>query len=305
MEKITPTVVQFIKLGEAGEWERECLSNGTLRFGYHETPDNLCVEGRWEEVHDIWLNIRDMRKAVATSDVRQIKTFYTAGAETVFITFWGGFLYWCLPSGPVDVLEDGSRLRKTVEGWKNTSIAGVQLTTDHLSGDLLKVQGYRGTICNVSAQDYVIRKINDQDLPAVSAAKNAEEAYLTAIKNLCQLLTWQDFELLIDLIFSTSGWRRTNIVGKTQKTLDLELELPTTSEKAFVQIKSRANVDALREYEKVFRETTAYERMFFIWHSGSLSESIKADGITLIGPDKLAELILESGLTRWLRKKVS
>lgn len=46
MEKITPTVVQFIKLGEAGEWERECLSNGTLRFGYHETPDNRCVEGR-------------------------------------------------------------------------------------------------------------------------------------------------------------------------------------------------------------------------------------------------------------------
>jgi hypothetical protein len=119
------------------------------------------------------------------------------------------------------------------------------------------------------------------------------------------LLTWQDFELLIDLIFSTSGWRRTSIVGKTQKTLDLELELPTTGEKAFVQIKSHANAGALSEYEKRFRETTAYKRMFFIWHSGSLSESIKADGITLIGPNKLAGFILDSGLTRWLRKKVS
>ena len=305
MEKIIPTVVQFIKLGEAGEWERQCLSDGTLRFGYHQTPNSLCVEERWEDVHDIWLNIRDRRQAVATSDVRQIKTFYTAGAETVFITFWGGFLYWCRPTGQVEVLEDGSRLRKTVEGWKNTSIGGAQLTTDHLSGDLLKVQGYRGTICNVSAHDYVVRKINDEDLSAVSAAKKAEEAYLTAIKNLCQLLTWQDFELLIDLIFSTSGWRRTSIVGKTQKTLDLELELPTTGEKAFVQIKSHANAGALSEYEKRFRETTAYKRMFFIWHSGPLSESIKADCITLIGPDKLAGLILDIGLTRWLRKKVS
>ncbi|KNC91237.1 hypothetical protein [Trabulsiella odontotermitis] len=305
MEKIIPTVVQFIKLGEAGEWERQCLSDGTLRFGYNQTPNSLCVEERWEDVHDIWLNIRDRRQAVATSDVRQIKTFYTAGAETVFITFWGGFLYWCRPIGQVEVLEDGSRLRKTVEGWKNTSIGGAQLTTDHLSGDLLRVQGYRGTICNVSAHDYVVRKINDEDLSAVSAAKKAEEAYLIAIKNLCQLLTWQDFELLIDLIFSTSGWRRTSIVGKTQKTLDLELELPTTGEKAFVQIKSYANAGTLSEYEKRFRETTAYKRMFFIWHSGPLSESIKADCITLIGPDKLAGLILDSGLTRWLRKKVS
>jgi hypothetical protein len=46
MEKIIPIGIQFIKLGEAGEWERQCLSDGTLRFGYHQTPNSLCVEGR-------------------------------------------------------------------------------------------------------------------------------------------------------------------------------------------------------------------------------------------------------------------
>ncbi|HFQ2065639.1 TPA: hypothetical protein ACMEXM_000894 [Klebsiella variicola subsp. variicola] len=101
MEKIIPTAIQFIKLGEAGEWKQQCQSDGTLRFGYHETPNSLCVEGRWEDVHDILLNIRDRQKVVATSDVRQIKTFYRAGTETVFITLWGGFLYWCLPTGQV------------------------------------------------------------------------------------------------------------------------------------------------------------------------------------------------------------
>lgn len=215
MEKISPATVQFIKLGEAGEWEQQCLSEGTLRFGYHETPNSLCVEGQWADVHEIWLNIRKGKKGNASSDVRQIKTFYMADAETLFITFRGGFLYWCRPAGPVKVLADGSRVRKTMEGWQNTSIGGALLTTDHLSGDLLKVQGYRGTICNVSAHDYVVRKINDEDLPAVSDAKQSEETYLKAIKKLCQLLTWQDFELLVDLVFSTSGWRRTSIVGKT------------------------------------------------------------------------------------------
>ncbi|VTO24583.1 Uncharacterised protein [Klebsiella variicola] len=97
MEKITPASVQFIKLGEAGEWEHQCLSDGTLRFGYHETPNSLCVEGRRENVHDIWFNIRERQKAVATSDVRQLKTVYTAGAEKVFITIWG----WCLPTGQI------------------------------------------------------------------------------------------------------------------------------------------------------------------------------------------------------------
>lgn len=305
MERINPAAVKFIKLGLAGEWEQQCLSEGIIRFGYHETPDHFCVEGRWTEVQQIWLDERGGNKAIATSDVRQIKTFYTAGPETVFITFSGGFLYWCRPTGKVEVLKDKSRTRKTIDGWLRTSISGAQLTTDYLSGELLKVQGYRGTICNVGAHDYVVRKINDEDHPAVSAAKKAEDAYLYAIKNMCQLLTWQDFELLIDLVFSNSGWRRTGSVGKTQKTLDLELESPTTSEKAFIQIKSYADAHALSEYEKRFRDAPAYNRMFFIWHSGPLSENINVEGITLIGPAKLAILILDSGLSRWLRKKVS
>lgn len=43
---------------------------------------------------------------------------------------------------------------------------------------------------------------------------------------------------------------------------------------------------------------------FFVWHSGPLNEDQQIDGVTLIGPEKLSEIILESGLTRWLRKKV-
>jgi hypothetical protein len=52
-----------------------------------------------------------------------------------------------------------------------------------------------------------------------------------------KLLGPRDFETLVDLVFSTSGWRRQGVVGKTQKTLDLDLILPSTGERAFVQVK--------------------------------------------------------------------
>lgn len=75
MEKIGPATVQFIKIGEAGEWGQQSLSEGMLRFCYHKTPDNLCVNDRWKDVHEIWLKERKGNKASASSDVRQIKTF--------------------------------------------------------------------------------------------------------------------------------------------------------------------------------------------------------------------------------------
>ncbi|SIT49264.1 conserved hypothetical protein [Paraburkholderia piptadeniae] len=305
MSSLKPSAVKFIKLGYGGEWEAQCLSSGTLRFGYHETPDDLCVRGDWEAVRELWIGLRNGNGGTATRDTDQIRAFYTTGPDSVFITFSGGYLYWCQPVGQVEVLDDGSRLRRTLCGWHNRSLAGVPLTMDRLSGHLLKVQGFRGTICNVDARDYLVRKINDEPLPEVSAAIAAEAAHKLAIVDLCRLLTWQDFELLVDLLFSTSGWRRTGAVGRTQKTVDLELELPTTGEKAFVQVKSDATVASLSEYVEQFGSSAAYARMFFVWHTGALPEHTAIEGVTLLGPTRLAQLILDSGLSRWLREKVS
>lgn len=281
------------------------MSSGTLRFGYHETPDELCVQGNWEAVRELWVGLRNGNGGTATRDTDQIRAFYTTSSESIFITFSGGYLYWCRPTGLVEVLDDGSRLRRTVDGWHNRSLAGTPLTMDRLSGHLLKVQGFRGTICNVDARDYLVRKINDELLPEVSVALAAETAHKLAIIELCRLLTWQDFELLVDLVFSTSGWRRTGAVGRTQKSVDLELELPTTGEKAFVQVKSDATMASLQAYAEQLESSGAYARMFYVWHTGSLLEDTVINGVTLLGPTRLAQLILDSGLSRWLREKVS
>ncbi|OAP47430.1 hypothetical protein ATC00_22495 [Sinorhizobium americanum] len=301
---VSATNVLYIKLGRNGEWENASLKDGELRFGYHGTPQALCVQGDWQGVWAHW-NAKRSDPGAATRDMKQIRAFYEADAATIFVTFAHNRMYWCQPSGPVHALPDGSHSRKTVSGWSCRTLKGVELRSDRLSGRLLKVQMFRGTICDVGAKDYVLRRINDELSPEVAAAEEAERVLMEAIVNLMRLLTWQDFELLIDLVFSSSGWRRVSAVGKTQKTIDLELMLPTTGERAFVQVKSQASLSSLEQYVGLHRQAETYDRMFFVWHTGDIPEDRKVDGVTLLGPQKLSRMILDTGLSSWLREKVS
>ncbi len=292
----------FIKLGRAGEWEAECLRDEILRLGFVETPPGLCAEGNWEQVRNFWQELHG-NAGVATRYTRQIRSFYEADEHTVFITFVGGLLRWCRPAGPVERLEDGGHWRRTVDGWRSTSVGNVPLTTDRLSGHLLMVQMFEGAICRVSALDYLLRKLNDQPSPQAAAAIDAENALVKGLIELMRLLTWQDFELLVDLAFTNSGWRRVSVVGRSQQTVDLELVLPTTEERAFVQIKSEASNDNLERYVHELRGSSAYDRMFFVWHTGNVN-AVQMDGkVTLVGPDRLARMVMDAGLSSWLRAK--
>jgi hypothetical protein len=234
--KINPSKGLFIKLGPSGSWEKECLENGILRFGYKQTPFDAAVSGDWETVRKVWLGLRK-DEGTATRDVIQIRHFFEAGEDTVWITFCGGFLWWCFAKPGVKRHQDGKgSYRTTVAGWKNTDILDGKLFTEKLSGNLLKVQSFQGTICEIKAFEYLKRKLNGQLLPEVEDAAQAENQMVQKIIPLMRLLTWQDFELLVDLVFANSGWRRLGQVGKVQKIVDIELMLPTTGERAFVQI---------------------------------------------------------------------
>lgn len=304
MTAVTASHLYYIKLGRGGDWEAESLRDGVLRFGYREAPHELCARGDWQGVWEAMKAIRSDAGA-ATRDVNQIRAYYEADEHSIFITFVGGLLYWCRPTGPVELLEDRSHRRQTAEGWRNTSVNGTLLSADRLSGRLLKVQMFRGTICDVRAGDYLLRKLSDQLSPEVAAAEEAERALMTAIVELMCLLTWQDFELLVDLVFSTSGWRRLSQVGRTQKTVDLELILPSTAERAFVQVKSQATSAALNDYVARLAEADAYDRMFFVWHTGDIAEESSPAGVILLGPQRLSRMVLDAGLSSWLREKVS
>ena len=303
-KKIKPTRALYIKLGRKGSWEKECLENGILRFGYKETPFKAAKSGDWETVHSFWLANRG-DQGTATRDVKQIRCYFEAGDDTLWITFSGGLLWWCFAKPGVKLHPDGhGSYRTTVDGWRNTDIDGGKLSFEKLSGNLLKVQAFQGTICDVREFEYLKRKLNGQLLPEVEEAVKAENQMVRNIIPLMRLLTWQDFELLVDLVFSNSGWRRVGQVGKTQKTVDIELILPTTGERAFVQIKSSAGKRDLADYLERLKASVAYDRMFFVWHSGDVGE-VEASDVALIGPERLARMVFDAGLTSWLRAKVS
>ena len=118
-----------------------------------------------------------------------------------------------------------------------------------------------------------------------------------------RLLGPRDFETLVDLVFATSGWRRQGVVGKTQKTLDLALVLPSTGDRAFVQVKSKTKSTELADYIKKLDEMGHYDKMFFVFHSGEADTD--DDRVTVVGPEKLAEMVMDAGLVTWLIRKVS
>lgn len=200
--------------------------------------------------------------------------------------------------------SDGDGVWRTIaDGWRCTDIKGEELTKERLSGALTKLAAYQGTSCRVDVSDYVTRRINDRKMPQVELAVRRYEDLKRSTQELMKLLEPYDFETLVDLVFSTSGWRRQGVVGKTQKTLDLDIVLPSTGERAFVQIKSRTTSAELVEYVGKLEEIGPYDRMFYVFHSGEAD--IDDDRVSIVGPEKLAAPVVDAGLVGWLIRKVS
>lgn len=92
------------------------------------------------------------------------------------------------------------------------------------------------------------------------------------------MLSWQDFELLVDLIFSASGWRRVGVVGGSQETVDIELVLPSTGDRAFVQIKSATTQNELDDYLRRFEKRDEGRMFFRLSHGYRYARGERQDG---------------------------
>jgi len=305
MEKLpADTKAYFIKLGHEGEWEEPCLTSGTIRFAYRKISHEPCLHGQWDEVQALCAKMRG--KGTGKNDARQVQTYYEADASSIFITFYKGELWWCHPTGVPEVLpeERNARVRQTVSGWRKTSVGGRPLLISELSGKLTKTQMYRGTICEVSETPYLLRRINDEQTPELAAAQETENRLLVQMLAMIRLLDPLDFELMVELVFSQSGWRRQTRTGGTQKTVDVDLQLPSTGERAFVQVKSETDTRTFDDYAQRFEAQDAHARMFFVWHTGVITRD-PPPNITMWGPDVIASKVLEAGLLAWLKDRVS
>ncbi len=307
IEPIKPSSTLYIKLGRGGRWERECIEiDQTLRLGYDTVPHELCLQGKWDDVLRELETIRSSTGA-AKRDTNQIRLFYESDDSVLWVTFFGDRLYWCFSTSEVTLLPDKSKTRSVISRWSSTDVKGQPLQKSQLSGKLLSMQGFRGTICSVGETEYLVQKINGQIPKEIEEAQAALSELERKLEIIIRQLHWQDFEILVDLIFRQAGWQRVSELGKTLKTLDLELISPITAEQYGVQIKSKANLAELESYQDKFADMQGYTRLYFVVHTPS-SDLVPAkviEDIELWLPQDIAHWAMKYGLADWIIAKAS
>lgn len=299
--------IRYIKLGNGGKWERSCIEREqTLRLGYESPYHQESLMGDWESVFQYWFKARGGNRGAATRDLNQIRDFYELKETDIWVTFYQRNMYWCHAHEDVHQLEDGSRIRKVVGFWSCKDINGNPLSIENIDGRITKVQGYRGTICAVELPKYLLRKINGEVQPEIQSTKDALAVLKKNVESLIKGLWWNDFELLVDLIFSQSGWQRISVLGKTDKDIDLDVFSPVTQKRAFVQVKSTTTANQIHSYHEIFNKYHQYDEMYFVFHTfsgdfGSLS--VKDPRVAVWDISRVADLVINAGLIGWLLTK--
>jgi hypothetical protein len=312
--RVQPDDVRYIKLGPGGGWWPRCYERSELHFGFEDEPHDEAAAGNWDATWKRWFAIRKSEKE-ASQDTREIKDFYTLGRNSLWVTLEAGYLWWAFAEPEVYLTDEGetatcgARYRKVIGGWSNHSVGGRLLAARNISGRLTKLAGYRRTICKVWEKSYLIRLLNDEPDPDVVAVTEAENNLKASLLRLVQKLTWQDFEVLTDLIFARGGWRRVTELGRHQKSIDLEIDHPATAERALVQVKSSAGQFELNSFVSACATRSDVRHIFFVCHTpfAALQPVATASHQVLHvwSGMSLSNAVLEAGLVHWLRDRCS
>jgi hypothetical protein len=199
---VTATRALYIKLGRENRWAQRAFETNTLRFGYHDVPHEQALNAAKTNDFRFAKVFYDRTGGAATRQANEVREFYTAGADMLWITFAKRRMWWCfadtevIPNTGDDVELSGSRYRKAIDGWSDKDLNGETLWMNALRGSLTTVAGFRGTICRVREFDYLLRRVNGEETAATKAARNARLVLIDTLVPLIRSLHWKDFELL-------------------------------------------------------------------------------------------------------------
>jgi hypothetical protein len=248
LDGIAASNVRFIKLGRKSIWWPLARDTNTLRLGFRQFDFALCRAGKWKEAEAAFaaMGLR-ARQADVTRAVNQVRAFFELPEQTLWITIENGDVWWCFAEEEIINLYDGddekerlngARMRRVIDCWRNTDVNGKRLRLDSMTTKITKVASFQETIAKPDGAADLLNRVRGIQSPAHALTANTLDALTTAVGDLLDQLHQDDFELLIELIFSSSGWKRISAVGGIQKTLDIAMTLPTTGEHCFVQVKS-------------------------------------------------------------------
>jgi hypothetical protein len=258
---------------------------------------------------------------------RQVHEVWWDDGRTLWITFHHRRMYYARldPNRPrekasgVNGAPAGSRHYLDADGWRSETLDGTHrpLLKDDLAGHLGMVTQYRGTVCAPRDEDYVLRRIQGLDSEVSVNARTVIGSLEQHIQKMLGELTPGDFEVLVDMVFAASGWRRTGATGGTIEGVDLVLVRSSTggaavdplapvghNERVAVQVKMDANQKVFDEYAKILTgDAAAYTRALFVHCNGDIANTHPAR-MDVVGPSRLAPMVLDAGLTRWLWQHV-
>jgi hypothetical protein len=309
MNQVTATTIRYIKLGAGGRWEA-ALDRGRLDWGAANDPHDDALAGEWDKVLAHY-RVANPARGTATGYTNEARAFYDRDSEVMWITFARGRMWWTFAEPEVvwnggDGSAEGTRYRVAHGGWSDRDAAGTRLDMDRLSTSLTQLAGYRRTLCSLSPtqREQCLRYINaamDPEQLAVAAARDTLRHSLVA---LIRRLSWSDFEQLVDLALSRSGWVRVSELGKMEKDVDLVVEQPLTGARMAVQVKSSATQAVVDEYARRLDARSADEQLMLVCHSpqGKLAPPATASGrpFDLMLPERLVDLSINAGLTDWI-----
>lgn len=300
----------FLKMGRRGVWADDGIRAGRARIGWTTTNLDDIVQGRWDAIEK---QIRDEGTGgtgAATMDFNSLRRFVDSTTDDLWITFHNSRLWWCHLSGVVQQ-DQISKYRATLDGWHDKNVNNETLSVNQISGRLSQLQGYRATICRVLESDVLRRTLNATPNGKCRDINDAMIKLQDATAIAIGELHWKDFEVLVDLVFRQSGWRRVSVLGETMKFVDLELEDPVTGDRYIVQVKSKANESTFREWVKKFEEGQAdrFRKGYFVVHSPDSAlatiQTSREEPAQLIHAKQLAEMVVDSGLVKWVMDRVA
>ena len=309
--------VRYIKLGEGNRDAAACFERGIITLGFWTSEDDVyhaCIASDWEIVQELLIARRTLQKQgekpkSVADDLRQVREFFESDSNTVWITFSDRKLYWGIAEGTdasvVDLPTGKRTARPMKDGWKFFDLLGNALHMDDIAGHITMLSQYRGTICAVQDSDYLIRRINgERSVPYVKASETLDVLYQD-VAAIIRSLTPNDFELLIEMIFVNTGWKRVGFAGRTEHVVDLILTRPSLDHDGFetvaVQIKSKTNQKEYERYEALLSPT--YKRSYFVYHTGRI-QPLENASLKLMDVSQIARLVVNSGLLEWLLARV-
>lgn len=298
----------YIKLGQTSwGWEADSIASSKARIGWGQIPLEQIHAGEWGAIKTK-IQSTAKNKASGSTDAHALEHFCVSTADDVWITFHKSCLWWGRLSDQPVVQDATSKYRGLSDGWHDRSVHGQVLASNSLPGRLSQLVGFRGTVCRVHEKALLLRVLNDQTSLEYQGLVAAREALAEKAASAVRNLHWKDFELLVDLVFRQSGWRRVSLLGETMKGIDLELEDPLAGDRYHVQVKSRAS-RAVATACRAEVGATGVRRFFLVVHSPASDlahhDDLDDDSFQVLGPLELGRMVVGAGLTDWLLTRVA